>query len=76
MEKKKQSKLKKKSTIVAFAVIALVAGAIFLDQGKFSITSNTIISNQLSSPINFIPLIGLALVICSGILSAYLIFKR
>lgn len=70
--KKQESFFKKRKIISICAIISLVAGVAFLNK---TMTGNAVLNNQQISA-QFVPLIGLALVICSGVLSAYLIFKR
>lgn len=55
-----------KKLISSFAVVALVAGFLFLDK---SVTGNVILNGQNS--VDIISLIGLALVFCSAVLAGY-----
>ncbi|VVB80120.1 Uncharacterised protein [uncultured archaeon] len=70
-KKKQESFFKKKKVISVFAIISLVAGVGFLNK---TMTGNAVLNQSAS--IQFTPLIGIALIICSGILSAYIIFRR
>jgi len=62
--------LKTKKITGVFSGVALFVGFIFLDKG---ITGNVILNNQV--PVGAMSLIGLGLVLCSGILAAYTIKK-
>lgn len=65
MEKKKNP-IKTKKVTGVFALIALVAGFLFLDRG---VTGNVILNNK--QPLDVISLIGLLLVFCAAILTVY-----
>lgn len=69
----KESFLKNKKVISAFAIAALVFGIGFVNK---TMTGNVVSTTQYPSTQNILPLIGIGLVICSAILSAYIIFKR
>ena len=60
--------LKTKKVTFSFAIVALIAGFLFLDR---STTGNVILNNN--SPFDFVSLIGLLLVFCSAILAVYAI---
>ena len=64
--KKKQNWFKKKKIASVFALVTLVAGFLFLDQG---ITGNAVLNNNPA--VNVISLVGLLLVFCAAILSVY-----
>ena len=56
-----------------FAVIAFIGGVIFLSY-SYSITGNVILNDKYA--FNFLSLIGLLLVLCSGVLGLYSIKKK
>lgn len=62
---------KRKHTIVAFALIALIGGIIFLDP---TITGNAILGGKIH--FNLLSFIGILLIICSIILAVYSIKNR
>ena len=62
----KKNPLRTKKVLASFAGVALVAGFLFLDKG---ITGNVVLNGR--APIDFLSLIGLALVFCSAVLAAY-----
>ena len=64
--KKKQNWFKQKKVTSVFALVALVAGFLFLDNG---ITGNVVLGN--TSPVDIISLMGLLLVFCAAILASY-----
>ncbi len=68
MRKLKWFKTKKVAAV--FAAVAFFIGFLFLDKG---IIGNVILENN--SPVDFISLIGLLLVLCSAILAVYIIKK-
>ena len=65
--------LKSKPITGGFAVIAFIGGVIFLSY-SYSLTGNVVLNNKYS--FNLLSLIGLLLVVCSGILSLYSIKKK
>jgi len=67
---KKKGFLKTKKVTAVFAVIAAFGGFLFLSQ---NITGNVVLNRQ--SSFNLLSLIGLLLVICAFILTAYSIKK-
>lgn len=69
MEKKKRW-FKAKGVAAVFAAVAFVVGFLFLDR---SITGNIILNN--SNPVDLMSIIGLLLVLCSAILTAYILKK-
>jgi hypothetical protein len=62
----KVSWFKTKKVTASFAVVALIAGFLFLDK---SITGNVILNNR--HPFDAVSLIGLSLILCSAILAVY-----
>ena len=56
-----------------FAVIAFIGGVLFLSY-SYGMTGNVILNDKYS--FNFLSLIGLLLVLCSGILGLYSIKKK
>ena len=68
MRKLKWFKTKKVAAV--FATVAFVIGFLFLDKG---VTGNVILENN--HPVNFISLIGLLFVLCSAILTIYILKK-
>ena len=63
--------LKTKTATFSFAIIALISGFLFLNQG---ITGNVVMDNKY--PFNMVSLIGLLLIACSIILGLYSIKKK
>lgn len=68
--KMKKSSLESKKVTTAFALVALVAGFLFLNKG---ITGNAILTNPYS--FSMLPVIGLLLILCSAILALHIIKK-
>ncbi len=60
--------LKTKKVTSSFAIVALIAGFLFLDRGT---TGNVILNNNY--PFDFVSLIGLLLIFCSAVLAVYTI---
>ena len=58
--------LKEKKITGFFAVISLISGFLFMNQG---ITGNVVLNSE--SSFNFVPMIGFLLIICSIILGTY-----
>ncbi len=61
---------KTKSVAAVFAVVTFVVGFLFLDGG---VTGNVILEN--TSSFDFISIIGLLFVLCSAILTIYILKK-
>ena len=68
----KEPKLKSKKATAIFAIIALIAGTIFLSGN--TITGNVVLTDRYS--LNLISLIGLSLIACAIILGAYSIKSK
>jgi hypothetical protein len=66
-----ESFFKKKSTIAVFALVAFVAGVIFLDKRA---TGNIILNKY--QPFNAVSIIGMLLILCSVILIGYYAHKN
>jgi len=76
MKKQKQSFFLKKSVVMTFGIVALLAGFGFLNEAPITgrVTGNLIASNLY--PFSFISIIGIFLIICSAILIIYAIIKK
>ncbi len=76
----KQSFLEKRSTVATFGILALIGGFVFLNTGSSinpftgRVTGNSVLGNF--QPFSLISIIGLLLILCSGILIAYSIVKK
>jgi hypothetical protein len=66
--------LKTKPITTAFATIALLAGAFFLNQS--SLTGNAITTSDTPAAFLLLPFIGLLLIACAIILAVYTVRKR
>jgi hypothetical protein len=71
MIKKFFDNLKTRKTTAGFAILALIAGFLFLDQ---SFTGNVVLSDKYSFSI--ISIIGLLLVFCALMLAIYSVKKK
>lgn len=72
MKTEKQPFLKKKKTLVGFALFSFLFGFLFL---KNSLTGNVVINNQ-TKLIEVVPILGILLIACSGILTAYVLWHK
>lgn len=64
---------KKKKVTAFFGLLSLVGSFFFLNR---SITGNTIVNETMPEIIQFLPLVGVALLVCSGILIVYSLNKN
>ena len=69
---KENSWFREKKVTAIFAAVAFFAGFLFVDRG--SISGNVIVDND--SALSIVSIVGLLLVLCSAILTAYTIRKR
>ena len=72
--KKKQNFFEKRSVVAVFGILALFAGASFLQQGIGSVTGNVVLNKHAA--LSIVPMIGIILLICSMVLIAYSIVKK
>jgi hypothetical protein len=70
--KKSYNWLKGKKVSATFAAVAFFAGFLFVDRG--SISGNVILDGSYS--VSAVSVIGLLLILCSAILTAYIIRKK
>lgn len=76
MKNKESGFFHKKSVVASFGVVALLAGAFFLNEGYISgrVTGNVVQSEV--QILGLVPAIGMILIICSAILIIYAIVKK
>ena len=72
VKNKENSWFRGKKVTAVFAAVAFFAGFLFVDRG--SISGNVIVDND--SALSIVSIVGLLLVLCSAILTAYTIRKR
>lgn len=72
----KENFFHKKSVVATFAILAVVGGIFFMQQGSQSTTGNIVLSDYQEFPYNFISIIGMALILCAIVLVVYVIKKR